>query len=82
MKTAISIPDPIFRAAEQLAERNGVSRSELYTTAISAYLKVHNGYDVTQRLNEIYEREESSSPDPIDPVIQTLQIRSLPREEW
>lgn len=30
MKTAISIPDPIFEAAEGFARRLGMSRSELY----------------------------------------------------
>ena len=30
MKTAISIPDEVFVAAEGLAERLGVSRSQLY----------------------------------------------------
>ena len=39
MKTAISIPDEIFLAAEQLAKRIGSSRSELYATALAAYLK-------------------------------------------
>jgi len=34
MKTAISLPDPVFRSAEQLAARLGISRSELYCRAI------------------------------------------------
>ncbi|MEM6753148.1 MAG: ChpI protein, partial [Cyanobacteria bacterium P01_C01_bin.38] len=33
MKTAISIPDPLFEAAEQFAKRLGLSRSELYAMA-------------------------------------------------
>lgn len=35
MKTAISIPDKVFRSADALARRLGISRSELYTTAIT-----------------------------------------------
>lgn len=38
MKTAISVPDEVFELAEQLAEQLGVSRSELYTTALRALL--------------------------------------------
>jgi len=38
MKTAISIPDDLFATAEQLAARFGVSRSELYVTALRANL--------------------------------------------
>ena len=82
MKTAISIPTPIFHAAEQLAQRNGVSRSELYTRAIATYLKAHQGDGVTQRLDAVYAMEESSTPVPVDPVIHALQLRSLPQEEW
>ncbi len=34
MKTAISIPDEVFRQAEQAAKRLGVSRSEFFTRAV------------------------------------------------
>jgi metal-responsive CopG/Arc/MetJ family transcriptional regulator len=38
MKTAISIPEQLFEAAEQFARGRGMSRSELYTTALRQYL--------------------------------------------
>jgi len=38
MKIAISIPDPIFQAAEGLAHRLGISRSELYAEALAEYM--------------------------------------------
>ena len=47
MKTAISIPDAIFETADQLAARLGVSRSELYVTAIRDFLKRHREDKVT-----------------------------------
>lgn len=81
MKTATSIPTPIFHTVEQLTQRNGVSLSELYAKAIVIYLKAHRGDGVTQRLDEICDMEESSTPDPINPVIQTLQLRPLFQEE-
>src|SRR2546427_1080786 len=34
MKTAVSIPDPLFEAAERLARRRGVRRSQLYAEAL------------------------------------------------
>jgi metal-responsive CopG/Arc/MetJ family transcriptional regulator len=80
MKTAISIPDDIFSAAEQLAKRVGYSRSELYTSAIAAYLKEHRGRGVTERLNEVYAEEEEASL--LDPVHQALQAYSLAQDEW
>lgn len=39
MKTAVSIPDPIFEAAEAMSKRLGLSRSELYARALQAYFK-------------------------------------------
>ncbi|HMS46909.1 hypothetical protein [Candidatus Neomicrothrix sp.] len=70
MKTAISIPDEIFQAAERLRESTGASRSALYAEAIRTYL------DQRRRPNrtpgswagrfELHESEEdaiSSDPD-------------------
>jgi len=78
MKTAISLPDPLFEAADQLAKRLGMSRSELYATAVEEYLKSHRSEGVTEALNRIY-REEPSN---LDPVISAIQAASLPRDEW
>jgi metal-responsive CopG/Arc/MetJ family transcriptional regulator len=41
MKTAVSIPEPIFHAAEALAKRLGLSRSELFSRALEAYLEAY-----------------------------------------
>jgi metal-responsive CopG/Arc/MetJ family transcriptional regulator len=38
MKTAISIPDDVFAQAERVAKRLGLSRSELFTKAVQAYV--------------------------------------------
>lgn len=78
MKTAISIPDSVFARAEEFAKRRKMSRSALFTAAVEQYVQHHRADDVTRRLNAIYSKEESS----LDPVMETLQIFSLPREEW
>lgn len=54
MKTAISIPDPIFQAAEDMAHNLGVSRSELFSTAIAEHLENNKYHNVTDSLNKIY----------------------------
>ncbi len=73
MKTAISIPDNIYESAEKLANRLGQSRSQLYTKAITSYVKKEQNTNVTDKLNEVYGSENSS----IDPVLQNLQTQSL-----
>lgn len=50
MKTAISLPDPLFRRAERVAKRRSLSRSALYQRAIEAYLASNEG-DVTEQIN-------------------------------
>jgi metal-responsive CopG/Arc/MetJ family transcriptional regulator len=78
MKTAISLPDPVFEQAEALAQQLGLSRSELYTKALQSYLKRHNRDQVLLKLNQIYSRESSE----LDPVMAKMQFMSLPREDW
>jgi len=77
MKTAISIPDRVFRSAEQLAARLGVSRSELYSNALAAFVDKHQDDLITSRLNEIYgpDREDPS----LDAELALLQHRTLTR---
>jgi metal-responsive CopG/Arc/MetJ family transcriptional regulator len=78
MKTAISIPDPIFQAADPLANRLGVSRSELYAKAIEAFIEQNKNRDVTDRLNQIFANESNSLGDDD----YTFQRQSLSKEKW
>ena len=80
MKTAISLPDPLFKAADRLAKRLGISRSELVQRALALMLDKHEGADVTAALNEIYGRPDA--PKGIDPVLMEMQLGSLPKEDW
>ena len=81
MKTEISLPAPIFEEAESLSKRLGVSRSELYTNALKAYLQRYNRYSfgslrsnrTLEKLNEIYTEQPSGA----DPVLSQMQFMSL-----
>jgi metal-responsive CopG/Arc/MetJ family transcriptional regulator len=79
MKTAISIPEAVFRSAEQLANRLGVSRSELYSKALVELLGKYRDDLVTSRLNEIYGMggEDSS----LDDDVARIQQRSISRKK-
>lgn len=78
MKTAISIPDTVFESAERMAHRLGLSRSELYVTALKDYLERHQGDRVTEKLNALY--GETSSR--LDSSLLAMQARSLPKGKW
>lgn len=78
MKTAISLPDPLFQAAEQFAHEQGLSRSELFARALQAYLQAHRYHGITDALNQIYAEESSA----LDPAVAAAQARSLANDEW
>ncbi len=80
MKTAISIPDPIFKSAEGAAKKLGISRSELYTRAVSEYISSIDERKVIESLNAIYSGERAS----VDKSIYRLQYSTVneDKEEW
>ena len=78
MKTAISIPDDIFASADQLAEQLGVSRSELYATAVAEFVAKHQATDVTARLDRLY----ATQPSRLEPALRRTQARAARRAEW
>jgi metal-responsive CopG/Arc/MetJ family transcriptional regulator len=78
MKTAISLPDPVFQEAEALAQRLGMSRSELYTNALKSYLEKHNRSQRLKQLDQIYTQELSN----LDAMMAKMQFMSLPSEDW
>lgn len=77
MKTAVSIPDPVFIAAERAAKRMGVSRSRFYALAIEKMLKEQHARGVKEALDTVYENKASR----LDRVLAALQQISLPAEE-
>jgi hypothetical protein len=78
MKTAVSVPDELFRQAEAAARRLRVSRSQLYATAVAEFLNRQNSHAVTEKLNEIYARH----PARVDPALQRAQLRTLEKDSW
>jgi metal-responsive CopG/Arc/MetJ family transcriptional regulator len=51
MKTAVSIPDEVFRKAEAAAKRLKMSRSELYARAIDAFVDASSADAVTDAMD-------------------------------
>jgi metal-responsive CopG/Arc/MetJ family transcriptional regulator len=78
MKTAISIPDRVFKTAETLARRQNLSRSALFTQAVTEFIAHHRHEGVTEELNKVYEREASG----VDPLIARFQSLAIPKEKW
>lgn len=78
MKVAVSIPDPIFEAAERLASERGLPRSRLYAEALEAYLAEHGPSVVRERLDAVYADEGAT----VDEYLLRAQMESLDDEAW
>lgn len=78
MKTAISLSDRLFSAADALARRLGMSRSQLYATALAEYLAKHQAAKVTERLNSVY----GSQPSGVEERLRRAQRRAVARSPW
>jgi hypothetical protein len=78
MKIAISVPDDVFEAGEHLARQLGLSRSELYANALSAYLSERGAAAVKAKLDAIYSKESSK----LDPEFAGSQLMRLANEAW
>ncbi len=70
MKTDISIPNSIYQATEKLAKELGISLSELYIAALTAYVSEHEKKRVSEKLGTIYATEPSA----IEPELVEMQI--------
>ena len=78
MKTAISVPDALFQSADKLAKQLGMSRSELYSTAVKQFVDAQQRELDRIKLEEVYS-EDDSEP---DKVLSTLQWLTIEKEDW
>jgi hypothetical protein len=78
MKTAVSIPDDVFRGAERLARRSRKSRSQLYSEAVKEYVARHAAEEVTEALNRVCDEVGDQQ----DPFLASAARRVLERTEW
>lgn len=78
METAVSIPSEIYQQAEDLAQQLGISRNELYTQAVKCLLENYRSDEITQRLDAVYERQDSA----LASALMQMQITVLDAEDW
>ena len=78
MKTAVSIPDDLFEAAERFARRAKKSRSRLFRDALKEYLARHTPDHVRDAMNNALAELGVTE----DPFVSTSARRVLERSEW
>jgi metal-responsive CopG/Arc/MetJ family transcriptional regulator len=78
MKTALSIPDALFQAADELAAKEKLSRSQLYARAMEQYLATRKKENMREEMREAL-RHIDQTP---DPAWEEAQRLALLRSEW
>ena len=70
MKTAVSIPDNVFKEVERIAREYNRSRSEVVVIALKEFLEKLKSKKLLDALNKVYSDTEESSEE------KTLRDRS------
>jgi len=55
MKIGISLPDDLFVLADSFAKQHGLSRSDLYATALRTYINAYRRDHLTERITRACE---------------------------
>jgi predicted transcriptional regulator len=78
MKTAVSIPEDVFKGAERLARKTKRSRSRLFSDALKEYLARHAPDSVTETMNKACAELGAAK----DAFVSSAARRVLQRSEW
>ena len=81
VKTAISLPEPLFEQMEALARETNLSRSRLVALALEAFIQRHENQRLLARLNAAYE----AAPDATERAVQQAHRRrhcAVVEGEW
>jgi len=78
MKTAVSIPEDVFKGAERLARKTKRSRSRLFSDALKEYLARHTPDSVTEAMNKACSELGAAK----DEFVSSAARRVLERSEW
>jgi len=78
MKTAVSVPDRVFKSAERLAKHLKKSRSQLYSEALAEYVARRAPDEVT----EAYDRLAQELDTRLERPLERAARRALERSEW
>lgn len=74
VKTAISIPEPLFNRAEAVAHSLQISRSQLIARAVDEFVKRYESRALLESLNRAYEDSPSAE--------EREQMQSMRQKQW
>ena len=78
MKTAISIPDPVFEEMERLVAELQTSRSQLYSRALQEFVARHSPDRLTEAMNRVIDEVGGE----VDDFSRRAARNVLEKVEW
>ncbi len=78
MKTAVSVPNEVYEQAEELAQRTGRTRSEIYSTSLRDYLAHHQADPVTAAMDRVLGEIDHEA----DPFLDAAARETLAEAKW
>jgi metal-responsive CopG/Arc/MetJ family transcriptional regulator len=60
IRTAISIPEPLFEQVKELAKKAQISRSRLFVLAVEEYIRQVENQELLRAINAAYEEPPST----------------------
>ncbi|MGB9687016.1 MAG: ChpI protein [Rectinema subterraneum] len=61
MKTAISLPEGLYKEAEKTAKALGIPRSQLFAKALQEFIARHTKDTITEDLNKVYSNQKQAA---------------------
>lgn len=82
IKTAISIKEPLFQRADNLARELNISRSRLFALALEEFLKRYENQKLLESINAAYSEPPSEEEQLILQGMRQKQYELLVDEPW
>ena len=82
VKTAISLDEKTFKQVNKLAKEMHVSRSRLFTLAVTDYLKKQENQKLLAQLNKVYGDQPTDGEKKITTSMRTKQRTIIEQESW
>ena len=82
VKTAISMPEGLFKELEAAAEEMQLSRSKVFALAVKEFLRERENRRMLDQLNRIYGVELDEEERNLAKAMKTRLRRLIAREEW
>ena len=82
MKTAVSIPDDLFKALTQIAKEKNTSRSKILTEATREYLERRTNRKLLFDLNNAYSKEETVQEKELRKQAKRYHRSTILEDKW